>query len=94
MVEATIEDLAITTRSSRVTIWGHPHIVGEAVLSTTKIFTGAKPFLKAHMKSFEITEKTTLFQAIYHLSFGRHSGILRTRGNKKYGCPVRAWACL
>ena len=35
MVEATIEDLAITTRSSRVTIGGHPHIVGDAVLSTT-----------------------------------------------------------
>jgi len=35
MVEATIEDLAFTTRSSRVTIWGRPHIVGEDVLSTT-----------------------------------------------------------
>ena len=35
MVEATIEDLTITTCSSRVTIWGNPHIVGEAVLSTT-----------------------------------------------------------
>jgi hypothetical protein len=35
MVEATIEDLATTNRSSRVTIWGHPHIAGEAVLSTT-----------------------------------------------------------
>jgi hypothetical protein len=35
MVEATIEDLVFTNRSSRVTIWGHPHIVGEAVLSTT-----------------------------------------------------------
>ena len=35
MVEATIEDLAITIRSSRETIWDHAHIVGEAVLSTT-----------------------------------------------------------
>ena len=35
MVEATIEDLVITIRSSRVTIWGHPQIVGEDVLSTT-----------------------------------------------------------
>jgi len=35
MVEATIEDLVITIRSSRVTIWGHPHIIGEDVLSTT-----------------------------------------------------------
>jgi hypothetical protein len=56
MVEATIEDLAITIRSSRVTIWGHSHIVGEAVLSTIKIFTGAKPFLKAGIKPFGITE--------------------------------------
>jgi hypothetical protein len=56
MVEATIEDLAFTNRSSRVTIWGHPHIVGEAVLSTTKIFTGAKPFLKADIKPSGITE--------------------------------------
>jgi hypothetical protein len=35
MVEATIEDFVFTNRSSRVTIWEHPHIVGEAVLSTT-----------------------------------------------------------
>jgi hypothetical protein len=35
MVEATFEDLAITIRSSREKIWGHPHIVGEDVLSTT-----------------------------------------------------------
>jgi hypothetical protein len=35
MVEATIEDLAITIRSSRETIWGYPHIVGDVVLSTT-----------------------------------------------------------
>jgi hypothetical protein len=35
MVEATIEDLAITIRFSRETIWGYPHIVGEDVLSTT-----------------------------------------------------------
>ena len=35
MVEATIEDLAITIRSSRETIWGYPHIVCEDVLSTT-----------------------------------------------------------
>jgi hypothetical protein len=35
MVEATIEDLAITIRYSRVTIWGGPQIVGEDVLSTT-----------------------------------------------------------
>ena len=35
MVETTTEDLAITIRSSRITIWGHPHIVGEDVLSTT-----------------------------------------------------------
>jgi hypothetical protein len=33
MVEATIEDLAITIRFSRETIWDHPHIVGEDVLS-------------------------------------------------------------
>jgi hypothetical protein len=56
MVEATIEDLAITIRSSRETIWDHPHIVGEDVLSTTKIFTGTKPFLKANIKPFGITE--------------------------------------
>jgi hypothetical protein len=56
MVEATIEDLVFTNRSSRVTIWGHPHIVGEAVLSPIKIFTGAKPFLKAGIKLFGITE--------------------------------------
>jgi hypothetical protein len=35
MVEATIEDLAITIRSSKETIGGHPHIAGEDVLSTT-----------------------------------------------------------
>jgi hypothetical protein len=35
MVEATIEDLVFTNRSSRATIWGHSPIVGEAVLSTT-----------------------------------------------------------
>jgi ATP-dependent RNA circularization protein (DNA/RNA ligase family) len=35
MVEATIEDLAIMIRSSRETIWGYPHIVGDVVLSTT-----------------------------------------------------------
>jgi len=35
MVEATIEDLVITTRSSRETIWDYPHIVGDVVLSTT-----------------------------------------------------------
>jgi hypothetical protein len=35
MVEATIEDLAITIRFLRETIWGYPHIVGEDVLSTT-----------------------------------------------------------
>ena len=35
MVEATIEDLAITTRSSREAIWIRPHIVGDVVLSTT-----------------------------------------------------------
>ncbi len=35
MIEATIEDLAITNRSSRETIWGRPQIVGEDVLSTT-----------------------------------------------------------
>jgi putative ABC transport system substrate-binding protein len=56
MVEATIEDLVITIRFSRETIWGYPHIVGERVLSTTKIVTRAKPFLKANMKSFGITE--------------------------------------
>jgi len=44
MVEATIEDPTqpnqafFTGCSSRVSIWGHPHIVGEDVLSTTKIF--------------------------------------------------------
>ncbi len=56
MVEATIEDLAITIRSSRETIWDHPHIVGEDVLSTTEIFTGTKPFLKANITLFGITE--------------------------------------
>ena len=35
MIEATIEDLVFTIRSSRETIWGHPQIVGEDVLSTT-----------------------------------------------------------
>ena len=35
MVKATIEDLAIAISSSTVTIGGYPHIVGEAVLSTT-----------------------------------------------------------
>jgi len=35
MVEATIEDVAFMNRSSRAAIWGHPYIVGEAVLSTT-----------------------------------------------------------
>ena len=35
MIEATIEDLAITIRSLRETIWGFPHIVGKDVLSTT-----------------------------------------------------------
>ncbi len=34
-VRSAIEDLAFTKRSSRVAIWGHPHIVGDAVLSTT-----------------------------------------------------------
>ncbi len=34
-VHSAIEDLAFTNRSSRETIWGHPQIVGEAVLSTT-----------------------------------------------------------
>jgi hypothetical protein len=42
--------------SSRETIWGHPHIAGEAVLSTTKIFTGEKPSLKAYMNPFDIME--------------------------------------
>jgi hypothetical protein len=60
MIKATIEDLAFTIRSSRVTIWGRPQIVGEDVLSTTKIFTGAKPFLKAHIKPFGITEMEML----------------------------------
>jgi hypothetical protein len=35
MIEATIEDLVITIRSLRETIWGRPQIVGEDVLSTT-----------------------------------------------------------
>jgi len=34
-VRSAIEDLAFTSRSSRVTIWGYPHIVGDVVLSTT-----------------------------------------------------------
>ncbi len=38
MIEATIEDLAFTIRFSRETIWGRSQIVGEDVLSTTKIF--------------------------------------------------------
>jgi hypothetical protein len=32
---SAIEDLVFTSRSSRVTIWGYPHIVGDVVLSTT-----------------------------------------------------------
>jgi len=99
MIEATIEDLVFTIRSSRETIWGHPQIVGEDVLSTTllknkrsgqaweqrlewkrlgvnarsstaakkdgegmalKIFTGAKPFLKAYIKPFGIPEMEML----------------------------------
>jgi len=50
-------------RSSREAIWGHPHIVGEDVLSTTKIFTGAKPFLKAYIKLFDIMDIRMLTQA-------------------------------
>ncbi len=34
-VWSAIEDLAFTIRSSRVTIWEYPHIVGDVVLSTT-----------------------------------------------------------
>ena len=34
-VQRDIEDLAFTNRSSRVTIWGYPYIVGDVVLSTT-----------------------------------------------------------
>jgi len=34
-VRSAIEDLAFTSCSSRVTIWGYPHIVGDVVLSTT-----------------------------------------------------------
>jgi hypothetical protein len=34
-VRIAIEDLAFTRRSSRVTIWGYPHIIGDVVLSTT-----------------------------------------------------------
>jgi len=34
-VRSAIEDLAFPIRSSRVTIWGYPHIVGDVVLSTT-----------------------------------------------------------
>ena len=60
MIEATIEDLVFTIRSSRETIWGHPQIVGEDVLSTIKIFTGAKPFLKAYIKPFGIPEMEML----------------------------------
>jgi len=60
MIEATIEDLAFTIRSSRETICGCPQIVGEDVLSTKKIFTGAKAFLKAHIKPFGITETKML----------------------------------
>jgi hypothetical protein len=63
MFEAAIEDLVFTNRSSRVTIWDYPHIVGEDVLSTTKIFTGAKPFLKAGIKPFGITEIEMLTSA-------------------------------
>ncbi len=60
MIEATIEDLAFMIRSSRETIWGHPQIVVEDVLSTTKVFTGANPFLKPHIKPFGITEMEML----------------------------------
>ena len=56
MIEATIEDLAFTIRSSRETICGCPQIVGEDVLSTKKIFTGAKAFLKTNIKPFGIAE--------------------------------------
>jgi len=34
-VRSAIEDLAFTSCSSRVTIWGYSHIVGDVVLSTT-----------------------------------------------------------
>ena len=34
-VRSAIEDLAFTIRSSRVTLEGYPHIVGDVVLSTT-----------------------------------------------------------
>ena len=34
-VRSAIEDLVFPIRSSRVTIWGYPHIVGDVVLSTT-----------------------------------------------------------
>ncbi len=34
-VRSAIEDLAFTIRSSRVTIGGYLHIVGDVVLSTT-----------------------------------------------------------
>jgi len=34
-VWSAIEDLAFTIRSSRVTTWGYPLIVGDVVLSTT-----------------------------------------------------------
>ena len=44
MVEVTIEDLAITIRSLRVTIWGHPLIVGEDV--------GSKTIPKSQYKAF------------------------------------------
>ncbi len=49
MVEATIEDLAITIRTSRESD-------AQAVSSTTKIFKGAKPSLKADMKPVGFTE--------------------------------------
>jgi hypothetical protein len=34
-VRSAIEDLALTSRSSRVTIGGYPCIVGDVVLNTT-----------------------------------------------------------
>ena len=40
-VQRDIEDLAFTNRSSRVTIWGYPHIVGDVGMAL-KILTRAE----------------------------------------------------
>jgi hypothetical protein len=61
MVDAIIEDLVITTRSSRES----DGVRRRGCIEHEKIFTGAKPFLKAYMKPFDVTkiEMHTSFNA-------------------------------